>query len=301
MKVSELYNSVAQLGFSDSLEDNARFIFATNRALLQVCKLAPTVKTFVLNHAPVKALIGFTEQVSHTSGTLSYETAGAVAYTFEACGKGVCRIEYAGKNGEWLICAIVPINTAKQEYVRYYGFIKDQGGSFVGGAVRICFDGEYKYAIKNLALYAHIESDDVEDIEPYGTYSKYDLHALIPSAMAICSPPMDERNKIIGDFRMHGEWELLLPRKKGGSYTIMYHAMPDKVTVDDLEPQYDKDIDLGEELCSLLPLLVASYVWVEDAPDKAEYYATLYNARAIEIERKKIKNAPIEYKNIYGW
>ena len=35
MTVSQLYNSVAQLGFEDSLEEDDRFIFAANRALLQ--------------------------------------------------------------------------------------------------------------------------------------------------------------------------------------------------------------------------------------------------------------------------
>jgi hypothetical protein len=60
-------------------------------------------------------------------------------------------------------------------------------------------------------------------------------------------------------------------------------------------------IDLDPELCTLLPLLVASYVWLEDEEEKASYYMNLYRERAADIERKNRSYAPIKIKNIYGW
>ena len=60
-------------------------------------------------------------------------------------------------------------------------------------------------------------------------------------------------------------------------------------------------IDLDEELCTLLPILIASYVWVEDEPSMAEYYLSLYRERAMDIERR-IRNAtPVAIKNANGW
>ena len=41
MKISELYESVAKLGFEDSLEDIPAFFYAANRAVLQVNALRP--------------------------------------------------------------------------------------------------------------------------------------------------------------------------------------------------------------------------------------------------------------------
>ena len=54
MTVSQLYNSVAQLGFEDSLEEDDRFIFAANRALLQVNAIRPVTSAYVINHKPME-------------------------------------------------------------------------------------------------------------------------------------------------------------------------------------------------------------------------------------------------------
>ena len=57
MTISELYKQVAQLGFEDSLEDNDRFFYAANRALLQVNKLRPAIGNYLINHKPLENLV----------------------------------------------------------------------------------------------------------------------------------------------------------------------------------------------------------------------------------------------------
>ena len=54
MTVSELYKQVAQLGFEDSLEDEDRFYYAANRALLQVNSIRPVTKAHIINHKPLE-------------------------------------------------------------------------------------------------------------------------------------------------------------------------------------------------------------------------------------------------------
>jgi hypothetical protein len=59
-------------------------------------------------------------------------------------------------------------------------------------------------------------------------------------------------------------------------------------------PQSDDTvIDLDEELCTLLPLLVSAYVWLDDEPEKAAQYYSLYSERTKEIvyNTKNIKPA----------
>ena len=57
MTVSQLYKSVAQLGFEDSLEGDERFIFAANRALLQVNAIRPATSSYIINHKPMDNML----------------------------------------------------------------------------------------------------------------------------------------------------------------------------------------------------------------------------------------------------
>ena len=57
MTVAELYKQVAQLGFEVSLEDDDRFYYAANRALLQVNEVRPAISYYLINHKPLKNLL----------------------------------------------------------------------------------------------------------------------------------------------------------------------------------------------------------------------------------------------------
>ena len=58
MTIKELYDSVAQLGFETSLEDNDRFYLAVNRAIIQINRLRPKTKVYALSHFPIDNLLG---------------------------------------------------------------------------------------------------------------------------------------------------------------------------------------------------------------------------------------------------
>ena len=58
---------------------------------------------------------------------------------------------------------------------------------------------------------------------------------------------------------------------------------------------------LDVELCALLPVLIAAYVWIDDEPQKSEYYKYLYSERAAEIERKGKDTSPVIIKSSNGW
>jgi hypothetical protein len=60
-------------------------------------------------------------------------------------------------------------------------------------------------------------------------------------------------------------------------------------------------IDLSDELCSILPLLVASYVLLEDSPDMAGHYLMQYNERVAYLERDRRNYAPVNIYNANGW
>ena len=47
--------------------------------------------------------------------------------------------------------------------------------------------------------------------------------------------------------------------------------------------------------------LIASYVWLEDEPEKASYYLTLYREQAANILADKKNLSPVTVRNDTGW
>ena len=97
MKISELYKSVAQLGFEETLESDARFFFAANRALLQVASLRPAKRALTVHHAPLANLVRentFTPVPKKAE--LVFQASGAKSFYFECNGTGTMIVEPGG-------------------------------------------------------------------------------------------------------------------------------------------------------------------------------------------------------------
>ena len=267
MNVAELYLQVAQLGFEATLEDSDRFYFATNRALLQVCKVRPAIRHCLINHKPLANLI--TENTFspvEKIDDLTYEAEGAKAYYFEADGNGVVYLEkYDESTEEWSIFGEITLKSNKT-FVPYKGFIKELG-AFVSGRVRLRFTGEYIYSVKDVALYQYLYSDDLADIPAYEAYTRYDIKKLVTDFMALCCPPIaeaDENTLLNQDYEQEGESVILLPYDRRGVYKILYEHRPTAIENTGATTEDTQELDLDDELCSIMPILVAAYVWIED-------------------------------------
>ena len=304
MNVAELYLQTAQLGFETTLEDSDRFYFAANRALLQVCKVRPAIRHCIINHKPLANLIKKdTFSPIEKIDDLIYETEDAKAYYFEADGNGVLYLEeYITDTGEWRIFGEIPLQS-KQIFVPYRGFIKKQD-EFVSGRIRLRFTGEYLYSVKNVALYQFLYSGEVADIPAYAAYTRYDVKKLVSDFMALCSPPIkeEEKNTLLNqNYEQEGDSIILLPYDKRGVYKVLYEHRPTAIENTGATTEDTQELDLDDELCSLMPILVAAYVWIEDEPEKSEYYMSLYRERVQEIVLSHKDTAPVLIKNVNGW
>ena len=304
MQVSDLYNQVAQLGFEKSLEDEDGFYYAANRAILQVNALRPAIATYVINHKPMKNLVTEASfSPVERAEDLCYEASDAKAYYFEADGKGSVYVEkFDDRSSSWQIIDSVELD-AQRRFTAYSGFVKD-GKSFVSGPVRLRFSGDYLYSVKCVALYQHIYSDDAADIPPYEAYTRYDIAALAGDFLTLSSPPItedEEYEKLSGDFDVEGGRVILLPHSAEGCFKVLYNRRPRGIENTGSAAEDDTQIDLDEELCSLLPILIASYVWVDDEPDMSEYYLALYRERAADIIARTKNLVPVNIKNADGW
>lgn len=304
MTVSELYGQVAGLGFEDILEDDNRFYHAVNRALLQVSTLRPAIGAYVLNHKPMEnALSGASFSPIEKSDTdLIYEAEDVKAYYFEADGTGVAYIERLDPaSGAWRIIGEVPFSNGKT-FRASKGFIKD-GTDFFEGAVRIRFCGEYLYSVKCVAMYRRLYSADAADIPPYEAFTRYDMAVLASDFLSLESPPIVDADgtRLSYGYEVESGRVILLPHGCKGVYRVLYRKKPAEIENIGDAGENDTEIAFDEEICSLLPLLVAAYIWMDDEPEKAQYYMNLYRERAADLQSRTRSVAPVMMKNVYGW
>lgn len=300
MTVSDLYQAVAKLGFENSLEDDGVFLYAANRALLQVNAIRPHTKLLRLHHAPTANMLGGIgyDVVEKGETDLIYTAEGARGYAFEADGQGACYIERQDSaTGAWQMIRDVSFDT--DGFTLFRGLI-----DAAEGLVRLRFVGEYLYYIRGVALYGRLRSGKPEDVPAFGATVSYDLKAMAEDFMDLAAPPMldgAERVALSADWSIEEERILHLPREAAGNYLIEIHRRPKPITEDEDLANNVAEIDLDEDLCALLPNLIASYVWADDEPEKAQYYLSLYREQSYSIEAKKKKLAPPKFVSVNGW
>ena len=304
MTVSELYDHVSRLGFEDSLEDDKKFYNAANRALLQVGAIRPATGIYDVNHTPIQNILNDSAEPILRSETLCFEGIGAKAFYFEADGEGAYYID-AMDGGVWKEGAMggADLSSAVGRFRPYYGVIK-LDGQFHSGAVRIRFEGDFTYTVRNVALYKDVYSNSDDDVPAFSDFVPYDMRALVHDFVSFASPPVqcnEGRVQLHNGYEIEGDSVILLPRESSGTYRVKYNRRRTAIEYK-VNPSEDTTVlDLDEELCSALPLLVASYVWLEDEEQKASYYMNLYRERVIEIQRKSKNVSPVVIRDRYGW
>ena len=170
--------------------------------------------------------------------------------------------------------------------------------------ITVEFKSDYAFTLRNVAVYDSVLSDNEEDIPTFGTFVRYDMTSITDDYLAFSSPPViEDKNyqKLFDGYEIETD-TLLLPYNARGVYRVSYKRKPQGVKSEpDLPVNNSTKIDLDEELCTLLPLLTASYIWLEDEPERSMYYKNLYNERAAEILSFKRNITPAKAININGW
>jgi hypothetical protein len=234
---------------------------------------------------------------------LYFEASDVKSYYFEADGNGTMYVEkYDEKTETWAIIDMVNLS-ADKTFIAHKGFIKE-GGSFVSGLIRLHFAGDYLYSVRNIAMYEYLYSRLEADVPPYEAYTRYDISALVPDFLALNSPPIKEEAEyqyLNQGYDVENGRIILLPYNAKGLYKVIYKRKPQPVINTGEAADDTTVIDLDEDLCALLPILVASFVWVDDEPEKAQYYLAIYQERAIDIERRIVSATPVHIKNTNGW
>lgn len=299
MLVKELYSQVAKLGFEDSLDDGARFYQAAKRALFQVALVRPETRVCLLNHKPLDNMIADIGALD-VKEDIIVPASLAKSYYFEVNGNGRAQIEYFdGESGWQLIGSPIDLASNHHEFKAYRGFINSSLSD-----VRLRFlKGDYLYTIRNVALYEYKFSDKSEEIPAFEEFSRYDIKTIVSDFWSFESPAIKADKNILRfntKYEIESDSVILLPRDAAGVYKVYYKHRPDDIDTRTSPENSDALIDLDAELSALLPLLVASYIWIDEEPEKAQYYLTLYREAVINIERKTKDITPIQITT-NGW
>lgn len=341
MTLQDLYKSVSQLGFEDTLGEDgtSRFIYATNRALSEINALRPRRRSVTINHrVPTNLLFSQPTQIEKT-GDLKFTAKKAKSFYFEVCGQGSYQVwlykKVRSKDGDGKdvittedvssssaeVTFDTKTYTAIRGIIMYNGafidslmksddierFEKKEINEYYTGDVEIRFFGDFDYTIRNLALYDRVYSIDESDIAPYRNLVPYKITRYVNDFERFDSSPinLESGNYLNTEYSIEDRETILLPLERQGAYTINYiHAvekMPNNAEPTNEGATSRLKLDLDDDLVELMPNLVAAYVWLDDESEKAQYYLNLYMQRAAQIQKEAKDVTPIIFQSVYGW
>ncbi len=286
----ELKKDVLSLGFENSLAYDTykqNFITAANAALNILCSTVKPLKGEAeVYQQPLGNLIlqETCTPVTHETSPILFAAPSATAYYFECDG-----------NGEVTITSDEDTVTLQMqsggEFVAYRGFCT--------GDVTLSFGGEYRYNIRNVALYNNTVSNDPNEIPVYSQYREYDMSLLIGEEfIGFEQTPVtyvDSDNaptgcKVVGSV-------LHVPNSVEGELCIHYRRRQPPITEATADEQL---IELPPEQDVLFPLLMAHQVWLEDNERKATIYWNKFETLRQQIPRNKTGNEST-FKNAHNW
>lgn len=264
MTYQELKDEVLALGFLDTLENEGHLLLAANRALRLMANDFPRTEALCLYrqyHAPLR-----TKDCVDQSGILLRE-GEAAAFCYRVL-DGEVRLGNEvlplGKGG------IYRVRASSDAMLVPIG------------------DAE----VFHLAVYS--ESVALALCESSLPFVCYDVDDYVADALRISSVPTDASGAEITEGRIEGR-RVLIPRTYSGAFFIHYERTPRPLTASEGE------IDVARECLSLFPLLVCGYLWLDDEPDRAQYYMALYReGRSMLRERKPSRTQRLNTDTL-GW
>lgn len=279
MTLSELKTEVVALGFDGEIGSDDIFISAVNRALCEIYSKRSILRTVTIYAAG--------RNPSYYQKEIHVEGGGAItlplngkAYSMRLCGMG----NYWVTDGDDQ--ELFQFDTGNESRL-VQGFLN------VGGS--ISFYGMVSFSVYDFSVFDEVYSIKAKDIPDGGAFRCFDLRSLYSDFLSFAGPATDASGNIIENCRlMDGKMEL--PSSYKGEIRISYRRLPETVTVN-----YENDIDIPRELEHLLPLLVASYVWLDLDASKARHYFDHYERLCDILERNNYEKIDFNYIDTNGW
>jgi hypothetical protein len=310
MTTKELLEQILALGGRTQLnytyEKNAVYV-AINRAIDEVNRIFPVEKTIQLIHYPIIPSVHYAGIAVHRGGEdKEYYASDARALAFAISGTGRAILSGWDEDKEtW-----VPIKTfiwqeendfAEIKYmIPEYNSITEE--TVPARQIKLVFEGEYSYMIRDVSIYSELASDRVEDVKVYQIWVPYDLADVQYAGggfMDFASEPV-----LFGatelttphDFKIEDS-RVYLPATKPGVYTIRYRYKPNRVEV----LSEDVDVDLDSEMVDLVAPRAAYYLFYTTDEEVADRCLAEYQKLYATYMRTRKTRTPIRQRDLTGW
>lgn len=278
MTLQQLLNEVYCLGFEDEGELNDSFIFSANRALRSIAlEFAKENKSHIV--IPEKKISYYLESYTHTPNKeLRIELMGS-AFSFKYSGKGSYKLidglgerekEFSGKTGEI------------RSSIKFNG--------------TIIFFGDCAFNVSDFTVFSSLPSAATSDIPIMHEIMEYDLSEYISDIMIITRAPTDKMGAVIKGATIESNI-LRLPKEFFGEVCIYYKKMPYEISIND----FYKKVDIPDFCKHLLPILTASYVWLDDDIEKSDYYMKIYKDEVGKMKFSLRNSHGGAYGDVTGW
>ena len=119
---------------------------------------------------------------------------------------------------------------------------------------------------------------------------------LVGDFLCFSSLPTDGAGRVRQDVRLE-DGRIFVRGGATGTARVRYRRLP--AAIDGNDP--GQKIDLPRECLPLVPLLAASYIWLDDDPDKAADYLNAYREALLAVRRNETSLVDAAYENVTGW
>ena len=277
MTLNDLKEEVAILGFETDLENADAFNFAFKRAIRTLYSEYDVIgsKRFQIENKSPSFHI---EKTELSRDEIEFQLSG-LCYSFTSTGIGLYTV--ISKSGS-------VTKSFSGDGIAHRGFIE-------GGSITIRFYTNYTCTVYDLAAFDKLYGQALSDIPLYCPLKELDLTKTVPDISSLLCPPKDDSGNTVNEIRVL-ETKLFIPIGFSGAVNITY-----KKSAPALPSSNSTNIDIPHECEHLLALLIAFYVWLDDDPEKANVYISLFRDGLKALKYYKRNAFDTNYHDVVGW
>ena len=277
MTLNELKNDVARLGFESYIEDEDVFIASANRALSMIYADRPVSRTATLSFTGPRVNVA-REFIEHRTGDVITIAFSGKSLSFKSSGSGTCTITDPSGTSK------IPLSLANQ--------LTKQ---FVYAEGTVTFSGDYYFTVSDFAVFEDLISERPTDIPEYKPYRELSMEDFCDGFRAFASQPCDKEGNPVHSVKP-ADGMVRAPFDFRGEIYLTYYRSPSPISGND----QNELIDVSDECAPMLPLLTASFMWLDDDAAKAQYYMSLYRDMIANVKRYSISKVDAQY-SVNGW
>ena len=249
----------------DFLKNREAFFSSANWAQNQIALyVRPILKKQVINSRTPENVMENSREAEKTvlyeGKSLEYRSLWARAFSFEADGTGICKVE--DDDGERQINL-----SSDGKFKVYRGFCR--------GKLKLTFSGPYGYLVRNVSACGIIFSDKEEDIPVGGEYISYDFKKIDERFMGFADKkPTWQGNSPEGetefaDYKLEGDSVMKIRGGKRGQFEVWYKIYPQSINADTPDEYV---LPFEEAACEIIPYLMGFRLFLDDDIQRAVIY-----------------------------